>query len=182
MVGAFILISAVDNLFDAKRKITSSTVNEFSLIILRRSNLGVCNSSIFLGRVSSMSLGLMHALKKACCYVVLDVRSIGLYSRTALYNRASTRAGEPVAPPSLSGLIIRVNVVLLLLLLLLLVTLFRLQRFSTTSILHESNILWAMNLLSAPPSMLGQSIATAFTLFLARYLAACSDRPGFSDM
>lgn len=63
MVGEFILISAVDNLFDAKRKITSSTVNEFSLIILRRSNLGVCNSSIFLGRVSSMSLGLMHALK-----------------------------------------------------------------------------------------------------------------------
>ena len=119
MVGAFILISAVDNLFDAKRKITSSTVNEFSLIILRRSNLGVCNSSIFLGRVSSMSLGLMHALKKACCYVVLDVRSIELYSRTALYNRASTRAGEPVAPPSLSGLIIRVNVMLLLLLLLL---------------------------------------------------------------
>jgi hypothetical protein len=50
-------------LFDAKRKITSSTVNEFSLIILRRSNLGVCNSSIFLGRVSSMRLGLMHALK-----------------------------------------------------------------------------------------------------------------------
>ena len=63
MVGEFILISAVDNLFDAKRKITSSTVNEFSLIILRRSNLGVCNSSIFLGRVSSMRLGLMHALK-----------------------------------------------------------------------------------------------------------------------
>ena len=63
MVGEFILISTVDNLFDAKRKITSSTVNEFSLIILRRSNLGVCNSSIFLGRVSSMRLGLMHALK-----------------------------------------------------------------------------------------------------------------------
>ncbi|HEU0143599.1 MAG TPA: hypothetical protein VFQ47_02325, partial [Nitrososphaera sp.] len=63
MVGEFILISAVDNLFDAKRKITSSTVNEFSLIIFRRSNLGVCNSSIFLGRVSSMRLGLMHALK-----------------------------------------------------------------------------------------------------------------------
>ena len=63
MVGEFILISAVDNLFDAKRKITSSTVNEFSLIILRRSNLGVCNSSIFLGRVSSMRLGLMHTLK-----------------------------------------------------------------------------------------------------------------------
>ena len=63
MVGEFILISAVDNLFDAKRKITSSTVNEFSLIILRRSNLGVCNSSIFLGRVSSMRLELMHALK-----------------------------------------------------------------------------------------------------------------------
>jgi hypothetical protein len=63
MVGEFILISAVDSLFDAKRKITSSTVNEFSLIILRRSNLGVCNSSIFLGRVSSMRLGLMHALK-----------------------------------------------------------------------------------------------------------------------
>ena len=63
MLGEFILISAVDNLFDAKRKITSSTVNEFSLIILRRSNLGVCNSSIFLGRVSSMRLGLMHTLK-----------------------------------------------------------------------------------------------------------------------
>src|SRR3712207_2048231 len=63
MVGEFILISAVDNLFDVKRKITSSTVNEFSLIIFRRSNLGVCNSSIFLGRVSSMRLGLMHALK-----------------------------------------------------------------------------------------------------------------------
>ncbi len=63
MVGEFILISAVDNLFDVKRKITSSTVNEFSLIIFRRSNLGVCNSSIFLGRVSSMRLGLMHSLK-----------------------------------------------------------------------------------------------------------------------
>lgn len=63
MVGEFILISPVDNLFEAKRKITSSTVNEFSLIIFRRSNLGVCNSSIFLGRVSSMRLGLMHALK-----------------------------------------------------------------------------------------------------------------------
>jgi len=60
MVGAFILISAGASLFDAKRNITSSTVNEFSLIILRRSNLGVCNSSIFLGRVSSMRLGLMH--------------------------------------------------------------------------------------------------------------------------
>src|ERR671915_1182958 len=106
----------------------------------------------------------------------------------AHYNRASTRAGEPVAPPSLSGLIIKVNVVvallflLFLLVLLLLVTLFRLQRFSIISILHESNILWAMNLLSAPLSMLGESIATAFTLFLARYLAACSDRPGFSVM
>jgi hypothetical protein len=63
MVGAFILISAEANLFDAKRKIISSTVNEFSLIILRRSNLGVCNSSIFLGRVSSMRLELVHALK-----------------------------------------------------------------------------------------------------------------------
>ena len=63
MVGEFILISAVVNLLDEKRKITSSTVNEFSLNILRRSNLGVCNSSIFLGRVSSMRLGLMYALK-----------------------------------------------------------------------------------------------------------------------
>ncbi len=63
MVGEFILISAVDNLFDVKRKITSSTVNEFSLIIFRRSNLGVCNSSIFLGRVSSMRLALRHSLK-----------------------------------------------------------------------------------------------------------------------
>jgi hypothetical protein len=50
-------------LFDAKRKITSSTVSEFSLIILRRSNLGVCSNSIFLGRVNSMRLGLMYALK-----------------------------------------------------------------------------------------------------------------------
>ena len=101
---------------------------------------------------------------------------------------ASTRAGEPVAPLSLSGLIIRVNVELLLwslllVLLLLLGILVRLQRFSTISILYESNILWAMNMLSTPRSMLGQSIATAFTLFfLAKYLAACSDRPGFSDM
>jgi hypothetical protein len=63
MVGAFILISIGASLFDPKRKITSSIVNEFSLIILRRSNLGVCNSSIFLGRVSSMRLGLGHALK-----------------------------------------------------------------------------------------------------------------------
>jgi hypothetical protein len=53
--GEFILMSAVASLFDPKRKITSSTVNEFSLIILRRSNLGVCNSSIFLGRSSSMA-------------------------------------------------------------------------------------------------------------------------------
>ena len=63
MVGAFILISAGASLFDAKRKITSSTVNEFSLIILRRSNLGVCSNSIFLGRVNSMRFGLMFALK-----------------------------------------------------------------------------------------------------------------------
>jgi hypothetical protein len=63
MVGAFILISVGASLFDAKRKITSSTVNEFSLIILRRSNLGVCSNSIFLGRVNSMRLGLMYALK-----------------------------------------------------------------------------------------------------------------------
>jgi len=63
MVGAFILISAATNLFDAKRNITSSSVNELSLIILRRSNLGVCNSSIFLGRVNSMRLGLMLSLK-----------------------------------------------------------------------------------------------------------------------
>jgi hypothetical protein len=63
MVGAFILISAEASLFDAKRKITSSTVSEFSLIILRRSNLGVCSNSIFLGRVNSMRLGLMYALK-----------------------------------------------------------------------------------------------------------------------
>ena len=63
MVGAFILISIGASLFDAKRKMTSSIVNEFSLIILRRSNLGVCNSSIFLGRVSSMRLGLSQALK-----------------------------------------------------------------------------------------------------------------------
>ena len=63
MVGAFILISIGASLFDPKRKITSSIVNEFSLIILRRSNLGVCNSSIFLGRVSSMRLGLSQALK-----------------------------------------------------------------------------------------------------------------------
>lgn len=63
MVGAFILISAGASLFDAKRKITSSTVSEFSLIILRRSNLGVCSNSIFLGRVNSMRLGLMYALK-----------------------------------------------------------------------------------------------------------------------
>ena len=63
IVGAFILISAGASLFDAKRKITSSTVNEFSLIILRRSNLGVCSNSIFLGRVNSMRLGLMYALK-----------------------------------------------------------------------------------------------------------------------
>ena len=56
MVGAFILISIGASLFDAKRKMTSSIVNEFSLSILRRSNLGVCNSSIFLGRVSSMRL------------------------------------------------------------------------------------------------------------------------------
>src|SRR5215217_9187803 len=63
MVGAFILISAGASLFDVKRNITSSTVNEFSLIILRRSNFGVCNSSIFLGRVSSIRMGLMHTLK-----------------------------------------------------------------------------------------------------------------------
>jgi drug/metabolite transporter superfamily protein YnfA len=64
IVGAFILISAATNLFDAKRNITSSSVNELSLIILRRSNLGVCNSSIFLGRVNSpMRLGLMLSLK-----------------------------------------------------------------------------------------------------------------------
>jgi hypothetical protein len=63
MVGAFILISTGASLFDAKRKITSSTFNEFSLIILRRSNLGVCSNSIFLGRVNSMRLGLMYALK-----------------------------------------------------------------------------------------------------------------------
>lgn len=63
IVGAFILISAGASLFDAKRKITSSTVNEFSLIILRRSNLGVCSNSIFLGRVNSMRFGLMFALK-----------------------------------------------------------------------------------------------------------------------
>jgi hypothetical protein len=50
-------------LFDSKRKITSSSVNELSLIILRRSNLGVCSSSIFLGRVNSMSVGLMFVLK-----------------------------------------------------------------------------------------------------------------------
>ncbi len=54
MLGEFILISAATNLFDTKRKITSSNVNELSLIILRRSNLGVCNSSIFLGRVNSI--------------------------------------------------------------------------------------------------------------------------------
>ena len=54
MVGEFILISAATNLFDAKRNVTSSSVNELSLIILRRSNLGVCNSSIFLGRVNSI--------------------------------------------------------------------------------------------------------------------------------
>ena len=63
MLGEFILISAATNLFDTKRKITSSTVKELSLIILRSSNLGVCNSSIFLGRVNSMSLGLVLPLK-----------------------------------------------------------------------------------------------------------------------
>lgn len=63
MVEAFIRISAATILFDAKRKITSSSVNESSLIILRRSNLGVCNSSIFLGRVNSMRLGLVLPLK-----------------------------------------------------------------------------------------------------------------------
>jgi hypothetical protein len=63
MVGEFIRISPATTLFDVKRKITSSTVNEFSLIILRRSNLGVCNNSIFLGRVNSMSLGLTLYLK-----------------------------------------------------------------------------------------------------------------------
>jgi hypothetical protein len=63
MFGAFILISAATNLFDSKRKITSSSVNELSLIILRRSNLGVCSSSIFLGRVNSMSVDLMLPLK-----------------------------------------------------------------------------------------------------------------------
>ena len=70
MVGAFILISAATNLFDSKRKITSSSVNELSLIILRRSNLGVCNSSIFLGRVNSMRLGLTFPLKSLLlwCY------------------------------------------------------------------------------------------------------------------
>ena len=64
MDGEFILMSAVATLFDPKRKITSSTVNEFSLIILRRSNLGVCNSSIFLERSSPIGLGLMSISKK----------------------------------------------------------------------------------------------------------------------
>src|SRR5215212_125565 len=63
MLGAFIRISAGAILFDVKRNITSSTVNEFSLIILRRSNFGVCNSSIFLGRANSMRIGLTYALK-----------------------------------------------------------------------------------------------------------------------
>ena len=64
MDGEFILMSAVASLFDPKRKITSSIVNEFSLIILRRSNFGVCNSSILLERSSSMRLKLMGISKK----------------------------------------------------------------------------------------------------------------------
>jgi hypothetical protein len=64
MDGEFILISAVANLFDSKRKITSFTVNEFSLIILRRSNLGVCSNSIFLGRSNSMEVGIDACSKK----------------------------------------------------------------------------------------------------------------------
>jgi hypothetical protein len=64
MDGEFILMSAVPNLFDSKRKITSSTVNEFSLIILRRSNLGVCNNSIFLERSNSIAVGIDACSKK----------------------------------------------------------------------------------------------------------------------
>jgi len=64
MDGEFILMSAGASLFDPKRKITSSIVNEFSLIILRRSNFGVCNSSILLERSSSIRLNLMGISKK----------------------------------------------------------------------------------------------------------------------
>ena len=64
IVGAFILISTGASLFDAKRKITSSTVNEFSLIILRRSNLGVCSNSIFLGTCQLHALGIDVCFKK----------------------------------------------------------------------------------------------------------------------
>ena len=41
IVGAFILMSAVATLFDPKRKTTSSTVREFSLMSLSSSDLGV---------------------------------------------------------------------------------------------------------------------------------------------
>src|ERR671930_1522073 len=94
MEGEFILMSAVATLFDPKRKITSSTVNEFSLIILRRSNLGVCNSSILLERSSSMGLGLMNALKS------LSLCS----SRSSLYTTIIVQhliRGQTLVPASL---------------------------------------------------------------------------------
>src|SRR5690606_21280365 len=48
MVGALILMSAVPSLLESNKNTTSSIVREFSFRSLSTSNLGVCNSSIFL--------------------------------------------------------------------------------------------------------------------------------------
>lgn len=75
--------------------------------------------------------------------------------------------GDPEAPDSFNGIIIRVKFWLLILL--------KLQRFSTIKISLFNNSLCTGKLPSDPLSMLGESIHTAFTFLFIRYSAASSE-------
>src|SRR5215831_2205046 len=86
---------------------------------------------------------------------------------------AIARTGDPVAPASLSGVIINVNHPSFL-------NFSRLERFSTTKTSLDNKILWDVKLESIPASILGQSVATAFTLLSTRNCDASGARPGFA--
>ena len=78
--------------------------------------------------------------------------------------------GDPDAPNNFSGAIINVKYWLF--------SLLKLHKFSTINISLDNNNLCMANRLSEPLSILGESIHTAFTFLLIKYLAASSARPG----
>src|SRR5690348_1034363 len=112
------------------------------------------------------------------------------------------RTGEPDAPASFKGLTTKVNRFCLFLalpaisgflpdildevlgsclhLFMRLINRDRLHRFSIIRILFLSKIWCDGKLLSAPASMLGPSIPTAFIFFSTRYFAVFLDSPGFA--